>query len=58
MPKVDLAMVGAEAVCESGGLINFVSIRSLRLLSLKYADRVCHVIDRRIRPCDSSESDG
>jgi len=26
MPKVDLAMVGAEAVCESGGLINFVSI--------------------------------
>ncbi|GAA5845671.1 hypothetical protein JCM5353_001257 [Sporobolomyces roseus] len=24
MPKVDLAMVGAEAVCESGGLINFI----------------------------------
>ncbi|GAA6060970.1 hypothetical protein JCM10212_006552 [Sporobolomyces blumeae] len=24
MPKVDLAVVGAEAVCESGGLINFI----------------------------------
>lgn len=25
MPKCDLAIVGAEAVCESGGLVNFVS---------------------------------
>lgn len=25
MAKCDLAVVGAEAVCESGGLINFVS---------------------------------
>lgn len=28
MPKCDLAVVGAEAVCESGGLINFVSCLS------------------------------
>ena len=26
MPKCDMAIVGAEAVCESGGLINFVSL--------------------------------
>jgi len=44
MPKVDAAVVGAEAVCESGGLINFVSLYdatpSFRTLTISHATRL------------------
>lgn len=29
MPQVDMVLLGAEALAENGGLINFVSLRSL-----------------------------
>lgn len=55
MSKCDLALVGAEAVCESGGLVNFV--RSVEYPSPRIALTFSH-LDRRVPDGHCCESDG
>lgn len=46
MSKVDLVLVGAEGVCESGGLLNAVGTLQLALIA-KASDRPCYAAAER-----------
>ena len=46
MPKVDIVMLGAEALAENGGLVNFIGSYQMALIA-KAADKPVYALAER-----------